>query len=80
MPSIGAYEKHAQSEYHKRAVEVEVSKKRLNTAFNQLPVVFVSIYEHNSNLLPWRETGARIELIPMTENGDFDYEYLECKL
>ena len=40
----------------------------------------MSIYEHNSNLLPWRETGSRIELIPMTENGDFDYEYLERKL
>jgi selenocysteine lyase/cysteine desulfurase len=41
--------------------------------------VFLSIFEHNSNLLPWRETGAQIELIPMTEEGDFDYEYLESR-
>ena len=45
-----------------------------------MPVVFVSIYEHNSNLLPWRETGARIELIPISKDGDFDYDYLEAKL
>ena len=32
------------------------------------------------NLLPWRETGARIELVPMAANGDFDYEFLERKL
>jgi len=40
-------------------------------------VVFLSIYEHNSNLIPWRETGAKIELIPMTEEGALDYDYLE---
>jgi selenocysteine lyase/cysteine desulfurase len=40
----------------------------------------VSLYEHNSNLLPWRETGARIEVIPITESGDFDYEALDSKL
>jgi len=48
--------------------------------FEELPVVFLSIFEHNSNLLPWRETGAKIEMIPMTDHGDFDYEYLENKL
>ena len=48
--------------------------------YDELPVVFLSIYEHNSNLLPWRETGARIELIPITSKADFDYEFLEQKL
>jgi len=80
LPSLGVYEKHAQSEYHKRAVEVEVNRKRLSSALKATPVVFLSIFEHNSNLLPWRETGARIELIPMSDNGDFDYNYLEGKL
>ena len=80
IPSLGAYEKHAQTEFHKRAVEVEVTRKQLNSTYKALPVVFLSIYEHNSNLLPWRETGARIELVPMTENGDFDYEFLEARL
>jgi selenocysteine lyase/cysteine desulfurase len=40
-------------------------------------VIFLSIYEHNSNLLPWRETGATIEIVRMTDCGDFDYEHLE---
>ena len=50
---------------------------KLNT---DLPVVFVSVFEHNSNLLPWRESGAVIETIPLTDDGDFDYEYLISKL
>ena len=45
-----------------------------------LPVVFVSMYEHNSNLLPWRESGARVVVIPNTKNADFDYEVLEKEL
>ena len=80
MPSIGAYEKHAQTKFHMRAVEVEVTRKRLNSTYEALPVVFLSIFEHNSNLLPWRETGSRIELIPISENGDLDYAFLEAKL
>jgi len=44
------------------------------------PVIFLSIFEHNSNLIPWRESGAIIELIPMSDSGDFDYHYLEQKL
>jgi len=31
-------------------------------------------------MLPWRETGVQIEMIPMTEEGDLDYDYLESKL
>ncbi len=37
----------------------------------------MSIYEHNSNVLAWREAGAKIELIPLTDDGDLDYSYLE---
>lgn len=47
---------------------------------NHPPVVFVSAYEHNSNLLPWRESGAKVVVIPITENGDFDYAALEAEL
>ena len=43
-------------------------------------MVFLSVFEHNANLIPWRETGAEIVLIPMTENGDFDYESLSNEL
>lgn len=38
------------------------------------------MFEHNANLIPWRETGAKIEMIPMTEEGDLDYECLQTKL
>lgn len=31
-------------------------------------------------MLPWRETGAQIEIVPMTEVCDFDYAYLEARL
>jgi selenocysteine lyase/cysteine desulfurase len=45
--------------------------------YTEIPVIFLSIFEHNSNLIPWRETGAKIELIPMNEEGDFNYQFLE---
>jgi len=38
------------------------------------------MFEHNSNLIPWRETGADVILVPMTDSGDLDYEFLEKKL
>ena len=37
----------------------------------------MSIYEHNSNVLAWREAGAHIELVSMTEDGDFDFGHFE---
>jgi selenocysteine lyase/cysteine desulfurase len=40
-------------------------------------VVFVSIFEHNSNLLPWRETGAIIEYVPLTDTGALDFQEFE---
>ena len=40
----------------------------------------MSIFEHNSNVLAWREAGAYIELIQMTEDGDFDYEHFDSLL
>jgi len=48
--------------------------------YDEIPVVFLSVFEHNSNLLPWRESGAKIEMIPLTDDGDFDYAYLQNKL
>jgi selenocysteine lyase/cysteine desulfurase len=48
--------------------------------YDDIPVVFLSVFEHNSNLLPWRESGAKIEMIPLTDDGDFDYVYLQEKL
>jgi hypothetical protein len=77
LPSIGLYEKHAKSALHIRAVACEITRKQTDAKMTHLPVIFVSAYEHNSNLLPWRETGARVVVIPITANGDFDYQALE---
>ena len=77
VPSVGAFEKHAQSEMHQHNLE----QYKLNyQVYTERPVVFLSIFEHNANLIPWRETGAEIVLIPMTSEGDFDYDYLQTKL
>ena len=46
-------------------------------------VVFISIYEHNSNIFIWKELGCKIELIPETKNikkGGIDLDYLEQRL
>ncbi len=45
------------------------------------PVVFVGPFEHHSNLLPWRESGCEIVMIPeSSKTCDVDLEYLEQKL
>ena len=54
--------------------------KNKYTFFTEKPVVILSIFEHNANLIPWRETGAEIIIVPMTKNGDFDYDFLQQKL
>lgn len=44
-------------------------------------VVFVSAYEHHSNLLPWRESLAEVVCIPENpESGMLDLEFLEKQL
>jgi len=39
-------------------------------------IILTTVMEHHSNLLPWRrlakEKGARVEMIPVKENGDLD--------
>jgi len=44
--------------------------------FTEKPIVILSVFEHNANLIPWRETGANVVLVPMTDDGDLDYEAL----
>ncbi|WP_054537946.1 MULTISPECIES: aminotransferase class V-fold PLP-dependent enzyme [Actibacterium] len=44
------------------------------------PVVFVGPYEHHSNDLPWRETGAEIERIPLDTAGQIDLAHLARRL
>lgn len=44
------------------------------------PVIFIGPYEHHSNILPWRETGAEIVIIPEAEAGGPDLEELKVQL
>lgn len=44
------------------------------------PVIFIGPYEHHSNILPWRETGAQIVIIPEAEDGGPDLAILQAQL
>ena len=44
------------------------------------PVVFIGPYEHHSNELPWRESIADLQVIPLSENGSIDIAVLKQKL
>ena len=44
------------------------------------PVVFLSIYEHHSNILPWREADAEVIFINDDENGMLDLSQLKSEL
>lgn len=47
------------------------------------PIVFISIYEHNSNILPWRETTSTIEYISNETDLELklkQYEYSYIKM
>ncbi|XP_071943260.1 uncharacterized protein [Antedon mediterranea] len=43
-------------------------------------VVFVGPYEHHSNLLPWKESGAKVIRIKDTARGTLDLEHLKQNL
>lgn len=46
----------------------------------QQPLVLIGPYEHHSNILPWRESGAEIQEIPEAPSGGPDLAYLEACL
>lgn len=47
---------------------------------DKAPIVFCGPYEHHSNLIPWREAGCRLVMIPEGENGAVDLVALERRL
>lgn len=47
---------------------------------DMLPVVFIGPYEHHSNELPWRESIAVVEVIPLDKTGSIDMHALETAL
>ncbi|WIY23382.1 aminotransferase class V-fold PLP-dependent enzyme [Parasedimentitalea psychrophila] len=52
----------------------------LGVAEAQDPVVFIGPYEHHSNILPWRESKARVVEIPEAAEGGVDMEALHRAL
>jgi len=44
------------------------------------PVVFIGPYEHHSNILPWRESGAKVVEIDEADGGGPDLDQLEHHL
>jgi selenocysteine lyase/cysteine desulfurase len=44
------------------------------------PHVFIGPYEHHSNILPWRESGAEVIEIPESSHGGPDLENLDLAL
>lgn len=75
MDGLQLYIKHAQTPTHMKALSEELK----NGDKQMAPIVFVSVFEHNSNMLPWKVAGARVHIMPMTQDGDMDYAYIENK-
>lgn len=44
------------------------------------PLILIGPYEHHSNILPWRESGAEVKEIEESENGGPDLAQLEAQL
>jgi len=44
------------------------------------PVVFIGPYEHHSNILPWRESGAEVVEVPEAPEGGVDLAALKAAL
>ncbi|HXV56981.1 MAG TPA: aminotransferase class V-fold PLP-dependent enzyme, partial [Gaiellaceae bacterium] len=47
---------------------------------SERPVVFVGPFEHHSNELPWRESGADVVVVREDARGAFDLEHLRAEL
>jgi selenocysteine lyase/cysteine desulfurase len=59
------------------ALLVNVLKVRELVVAGTPPVVFLGPYEHHSNMLPWRESGATTITIREAEGGGVDLQHLE---
>jgi len=50
------------------------------TARGERPLVLIGPYEHHSNILPWRESGAEVRQLPEAANGGPDLAALDKAL
>lgn len=55
------------------------SSNRLSQ-IDEIPLVFISIFEHHSNILPWKEAGAEVIFINDNSQGELDLKELENQL
>ncbi|KAF6022755.1 hypothetical protein EB796_018929 [Bugula neritina] len=56
---------------------------KLVSALNINPketVVLIGPYEHHSNILPWKESGAKVHTISQTKSGQIDMQDLETQV
>jgi cysteine desulfurase/selenocysteine lyase len=62
----------------------KVANSFLRPRLNAGDVVIISEMEHHANLIPWQqicaEKGAALNVIPMLDSGELDYEALESLL
>ena len=68
----GLYEVHSHTKEHMDLIP----KAKLNIPASEV-CLFCAESEHNSSLLPWREVGYKVELIPLLKNGTLDLMALE---
>ncbi|MDH7943334.1 aminotransferase class V-fold PLP-dependent enzyme [Pseudohongiella sp. SYSU M77423] len=50
------------------------------TPAEERPIVLIGPYEHHSNELPWRESLAKVVVVPLNSRGEMDLEALELLL
>ncbi|CAF3359698.1 unnamed protein product [Rotaria socialis] len=63
------------------AIHKLVNTLHLNDEENRnKTVIFISAFEHHSNILPWKETGIEIVRIPTNKQGLLDQDVLKEKL
>ncbi|MGJ8514547.1 aminotransferase class V-fold PLP-dependent enzyme [Carnimonas bestiolae] len=53
---------------------------KARVAAGQRVKVLIGPYEHHSNILPWRESGAELEQLPLNEHGTLDLSALDQAL
>ncbi|CAF1394164.1 unnamed protein product [Rotaria magnacalcarata] len=51
-----------------------------NEAVRNQTVIFISTFEHHSNILPWKETGVEVIRIPNNKQGLMDDDFLTTQL
>ncbi|UJR18081.1 hypothetical protein I4U23_004981 [Adineta vaga] len=63
------------------AIHILVKNLNIKNEINKRnTIIMVSTFEHHSNILPWRETGAKLIRIPLTQEGLLDKAFLKKQL